>query len=84
LSATWHFLARALPVRLVGIASYTTDLAPLEKIMRDALVFPLYDGGNQGAEQAVVCALMSWCWGRPEITGRVSRVRRPTWPVKPV
>jgi hypothetical protein len=27
-------------MRVVGIASYTKDLAPLEKIMRDAMVFP--------------------------------------------
>jgi alkylation response protein AidB-like acyl-CoA dehydrogenase len=36
---------------VVGIASYTKDLAPLEKIMRDAMVFPLYDGGNQGVRR---------------------------------
>jgi alkylation response protein AidB-like acyl-CoA dehydrogenase len=35
-------------MRLVGIASYTTNLAPLERIMRDAMAFPLYDGGNLG------------------------------------
>jgi alkylation response protein AidB-like acyl-CoA dehydrogenase len=35
-------------MRLVGIASYTKDLAPLERIMRDAMAFPLYDGGNLG------------------------------------
>jgi nitroalkane oxidase len=38
-------------MRVVGIASYTKDLAPLEKIMRDAMVFPLYDGGNQGVRR---------------------------------
>jgi nitroalkane oxidase len=38
-------------MRVVGIASYTRDLAPLEKIMRDAMVFPLYDGGNQGVRR---------------------------------
>jgi hypothetical protein len=27
-------------------ASYTKDLAPLERIMRDAMAFPLYDGGK--------------------------------------
>ena len=36
---------------MVGIASYTKDLAPLEKIMRDAMMFPLYDGGNQGVRR---------------------------------
>lgn len=35
-------------MRLVGIASYTKNLAPLERIMRDAMAFPLYDGGNLG------------------------------------
>jgi alkylation response protein AidB-like acyl-CoA dehydrogenase len=35
-------------MRLVGIASYTKHLAPLERIMRDAMAFPLYDGGNLG------------------------------------
>ena len=32
-------------MRLVGIASYTKNLAPLERIMRDAMAFPLYDSG---------------------------------------
>jgi alkylation response protein AidB-like acyl-CoA dehydrogenase len=35
----------------IGIASYTKDLAPLERIMRNAMVFPLYDGGNQGVRR---------------------------------
>ena len=35
-------------MRVVGVASYTKDLTPLERIMRDAMVFPLYDGSNQG------------------------------------
>jgi len=30
-------------MRVVGVASYTKDLAPLERIMRDAMAFPLYD-----------------------------------------
>ena len=38
-------------MRVVGIASYTRDLAPLERLMRDAMVFPLYDGGNQGVRR---------------------------------
>jgi alkylation response protein AidB-like acyl-CoA dehydrogenase len=38
-------------MRVIGIASYTKDLAPLERIMRDAMVFPLYDGGNQGVRR---------------------------------
>jgi len=35
-------------MRVVGAASYTKDLAPLERIMRDAMAFPLYDWSNQG------------------------------------
>ena len=35
-------------MRLVGITSYTKDLSPLERIMRDTMAFPLYDGGNLG------------------------------------
>lgn len=38
-------------MRVVGIASYTRDLAPLERLMRDAMVFPLYDGGNMGVRR---------------------------------
>ena len=38
-------------MRVVGIANYTKDFAPLERIMRDAMVFPLYDGGNQGVRR---------------------------------
>ena len=38
-------------MRVVGITSYTKDLAPLERIMRDAMVFPLYDGGNVGVRR---------------------------------
>lgn len=38
-------------MRVVGIASYTRDLAPLERLMRDAMAFPLYDGGNMGVRR---------------------------------
>jgi alkylation response protein AidB-like acyl-CoA dehydrogenase len=38
-------------MRVVGIASCTKDFAPLERIMRDAMIFPLYDGGNQGVRR---------------------------------
>ena len=34
-------------MRVVGVESYTTR-TPLERLMRDALVFPLYDGSNMG------------------------------------
>ncbi|MFC5994946.1 acyl-CoA dehydrogenase family protein [Pseudonocardia hispaniensis] len=38
-------------MQVIGIASYTRDLAPLERMMRNAMVFPLYDGGNQGVRR---------------------------------
>ena len=34
-------------MRVVGVESYTPH-TPLERLLRDALVFPLYDGGNMG------------------------------------
>lgn len=34
-------------MRVVGIESYTLR-TPLERLLRDALVYPLYDGGNMG------------------------------------
>jgi alkylation response protein AidB-like acyl-CoA dehydrogenase len=37
-------------MRLVGVESYT-KFTPLERLMRDAMVFPLYDGGNQGVRR---------------------------------
>lgn len=37
-------------MRVVGIESYTRR-TPLERLMRDALVFPLYDGGNMGVRR---------------------------------
>ncbi len=51
-----HFLTSATPRSTCrrgsgGIASYAKDLAPLERIMRDAMAFPLYDGGNQGVRR---------------------------------
>jgi alkylation response protein AidB-like acyl-CoA dehydrogenase len=37
-------------MRVVGVESYT-DKTPLERLLRDALVFPLYDGGNVGVRR---------------------------------
>jgi alkylation response protein AidB-like acyl-CoA dehydrogenase len=37
-------------MRLVGVESYTLR-TPLERLMRNALVFPLYDGGNMGVRR---------------------------------
>lgn len=38
-------------MRVVGITSYTKHLTPPERITRDAMVFPLYDGGNLGVRR---------------------------------
>lgn len=37
-------------MKVVGVESYTKD-HPLERLLRDALVFPLYDGGNMGVRR---------------------------------
>ena len=37
-------------MRVVGVESYTPR-TPLERLLRDALVFPLYDGGNMGVRR---------------------------------
>jgi nitroalkane oxidase len=37
-------------MQIVGVESYTKD-HPLERLLRDALVFPLYDGGNMGVRR---------------------------------
>lgn len=37
-------------MRIVGIDSYT-DKTPLASLMKDALCFPLYDGGNMGVRR---------------------------------
>jgi alkylation response protein AidB-like acyl-CoA dehydrogenase len=38
-------------MQVTGVASYTRDMTPLERLMRDAMVFPLYDGGNRGVRR---------------------------------
>lgn len=38
-------------MQVVGIASYTRHLTPLERLMRNAMCFPLYDGGNRGVRR---------------------------------
>ena len=45
-------------MRLVGVESYTKD-HPLERLMRDALVFPLYDGGNMGVRRRQLHGILS-------------------------
>jgi alkylation response protein AidB-like acyl-CoA dehydrogenase len=37
-------------MRVVGVESYTPH-TPLERLLRDAMVFPLYDGGNMGVRR---------------------------------
>ena len=45
-------------MRLVGVESYTKK-TPLERLLRDALVFPLYDGGNMGVRRRQLHALFT-------------------------
>src|SRR5438067_7191094 len=45
-------------MRLVGVESYTKK-TPLERLLRNALVFPLYDGGNMGVRRRQLHALLS-------------------------
>lgn len=44
-------------MRVVGVESYTPH-TPLERLLRDALVFPLYDGGNLGVRRRQLHDLM--------------------------
>jgi alkylation response protein AidB-like acyl-CoA dehydrogenase len=37
-------------MRVVGVQSYTPQ-TPMERLLRDAIVFPLYDGGNLGVRR---------------------------------
>lgn len=45
-------------MKLVGINSYLTDY-PLEKCMRDALCFQIYDAGNMGMQRRRVHGMMA-------------------------
>lgn len=45
-------------MRLVGVDSYLESL-PLEALMRDALCFPLYDGGNMGVRRRQLHELLA-------------------------
>jgi alkylation response protein AidB-like acyl-CoA dehydrogenase len=45
-------------MRLVGVESYTMK-TPLERLLRNALVFPLYDGGNMGIRRRQLHALFT-------------------------
>ena len=44
-------------MRVVGVESYTKR-TPLERLMRDAMVFPLYDGGNIGVRRRQLHAML--------------------------
>jgi alkylation response protein AidB-like acyl-CoA dehydrogenase len=44
-------------MRVVGVESYT-KFTPLERLMREAMVFPLYDGGNQGVRRRQLHEMM--------------------------
>ncbi|HEY3357250.1 MAG TPA: acyl-CoA dehydrogenase family protein [Polyangia bacterium] len=46
-----------MAMRLVGINSYIKDY-PLEKHMRDALCFPIYDAGNMGMQRRRLHGMM--------------------------
>ncbi len=45
-------------MRLVGVESYTKK-TPLERLLRNAVVFPLYDGGNMGVRRRQLHAILS-------------------------
>lgn len=45
-------------MRVMGIESYVKD-HPLERHLRDALVFPLYDGGNMGVRRRQLHGILS-------------------------
>ena len=44
-------------MRVVGVESYTKR-TPLERLLRDAIVFPLYDGGNIGVRRRQLHAML--------------------------
>jgi len=45
-------------MRVMGVESYVKD-HPLERHLRDALVFPLYDGGNMGVRRRQLHGILS-------------------------
>ena len=44
-------------MRVVGVQSYTPQ-TPLERLLRNAMVFPLYDGGNMGVRRRQIHGMM--------------------------
>ena len=62
-------------MRLVGVESYTKK-TPLECLLQDALVFPLYDGGNMGVRRRQLHAFFT----QPEYDSMLAvRGRVPPW-----
>lgn len=46
-------------MRLVGIESYDEQGGPLAELLRDALVYPVFDGGNMGVRRRQLHALLA-------------------------
>ena len=61
-------------MRVVGVESYTRR-TPLERLLRDALVFPLYDGGNLGVRRRQLHDIMRQP-GYDQMLGAEGRVLR--------
>jgi len=62
-------------MRLVGVESYTKR-TPLERLIRDALAFPLYDGGNMGVRRRQLHDIIA----QPSYDAMLSaQGRRPPW-----
>ncbi|HTK64825.1 MAG TPA: acyl-CoA dehydrogenase family protein [Pseudonocardia sp.] len=45
-------------MRVVGIESYDEQAGPLPELLRDALVYPVFDGGNMGVRRRQLHALL--------------------------
>lgn len=62
-------------MRLVGVESYTKR-TPLERLIRDALAFPLYDGGNMGVRRRQLHEIIA----QPDYDAMLSaQGRAPAW-----
>lgn len=44
-------------MRVVGVETYIKT-SPFERLIRDVLVFPLYDGGNEGIRRRQLHAIL--------------------------
>lgn len=63
-------------MRVVGVESYAKGKTPLERLMRDALCFPLYDGGNVGVRRRQLHSILAQP-GYDSMLGAEGRV--PSW-----